>query len=85
MYSKMENMKTSLILDDNLFKAAQREAVRTGQAISELISRWARVGKAHLEKEHRRRKKRSFAPVDLGGDARIDLTSRRDWMDQIEE
>ena len=36
-------MKTSLTIEDSLFKAAKKEADRLGKTVSEMISLWARV------------------------------------------
>lgn len=75
-------MKTSLNLDDNLFRAAQREALKTGKTMSELINHWASFGRKCLIDAPKKQK--SFSPINLGGPTKIDLTSRRDWMDQLD-
>jgi len=76
-------MKTSLIIEDSLFKAAKREAEKMGKTISETISLWARVGRETLLK--RKKIQTSLKTVNLGGPAKIDLSSRRDWMDELEK
>ncbi|MBK5290435.1 MAG: hypothetical protein JJE04_01910 [Acidobacteriia bacterium] len=76
-------MKTSLVIDDSLFRAAKAEAERTGKTISETISAWASAGRRSL-KEEKRKKKRVLPVLDLG-QPRIDLTSRRDWLDLLDD
>lgn len=76
-------MKTSLVLDDRLFRAARQEAQRNGKTLSETISHWARVGWEALRRE-RTTRRTTFHAVDLGGAAAIDLHSRRDWMDTLD-
>ncbi|MBI4366061.1 MAG: hypothetical protein HY543_04500 [Deltaproteobacteria bacterium] len=76
-------MKTSLILDDRVFQAAKRESQRSGRSLSALISDWARIGLETL-KHTAKRKHRQLKTVDLGGPARLDLNSRRDWMDTLD-
>lgn len=76
-------MKTSLNLNDDVFEAAKREALRTGRTISEIVSEWARTGRDALKNKARRGKK--FQPVDLGGAAQIDLSSRRNWMEALDD
>ncbi len=76
-------MKTSLILEDSLFREAKKEAERERKTLSEVISHWARLGRDVLK-----RKKAGGRPalksVDLGGPASVDLNSRRDWIDTLE-
>ena len=74
-------MKTSLILEDRLFREARKEAQARGKTISETISHWARVGWETLKKGQKGR--RRLKAVDLGGPALVDLSSRRDWMDTL--
>ena len=76
-------MKTSLVIDDRLFREARREAHREGTTLSELISRWARIGWETLKKTHRA--KGEFKAANLGGPSKIDLRFRRDWMEALEE
>lgn len=77
-------MKTSLVLDNQLFQAAQKEAQESGTTLSETVSRWARAGREALTKK-KGRGTRKLKPANLGGSALIDLSSRRDWMDQLED
>lgn len=77
-------MKTSLNINDHIYKTAQREAQNQSSTISEIISFWAQVGLDFIKKQ-RARKKLVFKPVDLGGPAEIDLNSRRDWMDLLDK
>ena len=79
----MENMKTSLTIEDSLFKAAQQESQRKNQTLSQTISYWARVGREAL-KLKKKSAPRRFKAVDLGGTARIELSSRRHWMDTLD-
>lgn len=44
-------MKTSLVIDDQLFRTARAEAVRQGKTISELLSYWARIGWETLRRQ----------------------------------
>ncbi|MBI2339406.1 MAG: hypothetical protein HYU99_03415 [Deltaproteobacteria bacterium] len=75
-------MKTTLMIDNFLFKEARKEAVKTGRSLSETISLWARAGHAAMS----RGKKRPpvLKTVDLGGPAAIDINSRRNWMDALD-
>ncbi|MBI2347002.1 MAG: hypothetical protein HYV03_09060 [Deltaproteobacteria bacterium] len=75
-------MKTSLTIDDRVFRAAKKEAARHGRTIGELISEWARLGLEYLLRVERSRK-RQLKCVHLGGPAAIDLSSRRDWMETL--
>jgi hypothetical protein len=53
--------------------------------MSELISYWARLGWENLQKKKQAPKsKKTFKPLDLGGPCNIDLSSRRDWLDQLD-
>lgn len=77
-------MKTSLNIEDSLFQAARKEAQKAGKTLSEMISAWARIGRETLARQKKVRA-RSIKAIDLGGPAAIDLNSRRDWMDALEE
>ena len=79
-------MKTSLSIEDRLFKLAQQEAQKTRSTLSSVLSHWARVGLETINKKQKEQKQQSpkFKPVDLGGPAQIDLRSRRDWMDSLD-
>ncbi len=76
-------MKTSLVIEDSLFKAAQKEAQKTGGNISETISYWARMGREFLVKK-KKRSSLKFKPVDLKKPAQVDINCRRDWMDILD-
>jgi len=75
-------MKTSLNIEDSLFKEAQKEAQKNRKTLSETISYWARIGRDTLRKSKKEGQRR-LKSVDLGGAARVDLNSRRDWMDKL--
>jgi hypothetical protein len=77
-------MRTSLNIEDRLMEAAKREAEKNKQTISETITRWARYGYEALRKQNRQKVPR-LRTVDLGGPAKVDLNSRRDWLDQLDE
>jgi hypothetical protein len=77
-------MRTSLNIEDRLMEAAKREAEKNKQTISETITRWARYGYEALRKQKHQKTPR-LRTVDLGGPAKIDLNSRRDWLDQLDE
>jgi len=74
-------MKTSLIIDDSLFKEAKREAERENKTLSETISYWARVGRNYLKKSKKSPKKLKTVNV---GRPLISLKSRREWMDILD-
>lgn len=76
-------MKTSLNIEDSIFKAARREAERLGKTVSEVVSYWARVGRETLTKRGRQQL-RKVPAVDLGGPASVNLNARRDWMESLE-
>lgn len=76
-------MKTSLNIDDAVFKAAQRETLKNKRTLSEIISEWARLGRYAVLK--RKNKPSKIKTVNLGGPARFDLNSRRNWMDFLDE
>ena len=75
-------MKTSLNIDDALFKAAQNAAIRGNISVSQVISRWARTGFTQLNSK--KKKPSSLKTVDLGGSSLIDINSRRNWMDLLD-
>ena len=83
MYSIMWNMKTSLVLDDHLYQEAQRVAREKGKTLSETISEWARLGRK-VALEQQRKSRGVYQPVDLG-EPLLDIGSRRDWMDMLDE
>lgn len=76
-------MKTSLILEDSLFREAQKEARRCKRTLSEVISDWARAGRETL-KRRAKAVRPTLKSVDLGGPASVDVNCRRDWMDLLE-
>jgi hypothetical protein len=75
-------LKTSLVIDEALYQAAKREALRIKTSISTVISLWARQGRDKMRKE---KKNNRFEPVDLGGRSSIDLSRRKDWLEYIED
>lgn len=77
-------MKTSLIIDDTLFKAAQKDALKKKTTLSSVINDWARLGRAAFQKSRKSVLKRVVA-VDLGGPASLDVNSRKQWMDLLDE
>ncbi|HEY8269586.1 MAG TPA: hypothetical protein VIG33_01755 [Pseudobdellovibrionaceae bacterium] len=76
-------MKTSLILDDKVFEEAKKEAQKSGRSISEIVSQWAVLGR-DLWRQKKGQKVKSFKPLDLGAE-RIDLTTRKEWMEDLED
>lgn len=76
-------MKTSLNIEESLFKAAAEEAEKRDKTLSEMISYWARVGWKTLRAQEARRPTK-IKPVHLGGPAIVDLNCRRDWMDNLD-
>lgn len=77
-------MKTSLIIEDSLYQAAQKEAQKTGKTISDTLSHWARIGREALGQRKKNASPAKLHPVDLGGPPSIDLNCRRDWMDALD-
>ncbi len=75
-------MKTSLIIDDKVFQDAKKEATESGKTVSEVISLWARTGREEWAKR-KREKGKDFKPVNLG-EPQIDLSNRRNWMEELE-
>lgn len=76
-------MKTSLVIDDRVFQDARKEAAAAGKTISEVISDWARLGR--VEWLRRKREPSSdFKAMNLG-EAKVDLSSRRHWMEELED
>jgi hypothetical protein len=76
-------MKTSLVIEDRIFEEAKKEADRTGSTISEVISTWARLGR-DIWKEGEKRKAIQFKAADLG-EALLDISNRKHWMDDLDE
>lgn len=75
-------MKTSLNIEDRLFGLLQRESIRQKKTLGEILSEWARVGYEALGKQGKKGKRRLHG-VNLGGEARIDINSRKEWMDLL--
>ena len=73
-------MKTSLIINDYVFKEAQKESLESNSTLSEVISRWASEG-LKLFKQRSKVGVKKFKPVTVGK-VLIDINSR-DWMDQL--
>lgn len=76
-------MKTSLVIDDRVFEDAKREADKSGKTISEVISKWAQVGRDAFKQAHKNQLPKEFKAKDLGV-PQIDLSSRKDWMEELE-
>ncbi len=75
-------MKTSLIIDNRVYEDAKKESASTGQSLSEIINQWAILGR-DLWKTHKKRGS-AFKPIDLGRQ-KTDLSSRKDWMEALED
>jgi hypothetical protein len=78
-----EFMKTSLVLDDRVFEEAKREAHKTGRSISEIISQWAALGR-EVWRDKKNKSVKKFKALNLGPE-KIDLTSRKDWMEELDD
>jgi len=76
-------MKTSLVIEDSLFREAEKHAQREKKTLSEVISYWARLGRDLLRQQKKARGKK-LCSLDLGGPASIDINSRREWMDLLD-
>lgn len=76
-------MKTSLNIEDEIFNAARLESIKTGKTLSDVICLWARAGRKFFLT--RKKKRKDFCPVDLGDEAQIDLSSRKDWMEALDD
>lgn len=76
-------MKTSLIIDDRVFEDAKKEAGKSGKTISEVISKWAQVGREVDKQNRKKQRPKEFKAKDLGA-PQIDLSSRKDWMEELE-
>ncbi len=77
-------MKTSLNIEDSLFKAAQNEAHQSGKTLSETIGTWARVGRDFLSAKKKKPDISKLKTMDLGPPL-IDINCRREWMDALDE
>jgi len=77
-------MKTSLTLEDKVFKAAKKESVQSGKSISKIINQWAILGQSVWRKNLNKKKiSPSFKPMDLG-QQKLDLSSRKKWIAFLE-
>ena len=77
-------MKTSLIIDDKVFLDAKKEAAQSGLSISEVISKWALLGRDFWKKSVKNKPVKKFQPQKLG-QLKIDLTERSHWMDTLDD
>ena len=75
-------MKTSLIIDDRVYEDAKKESASTGRSLSEVISQWTALGRDLWKKQ--KRKASSFKPVNMG-EQKIDLSSRKEWMETLDD
>ena len=76
-------MKTSLVIDDRVFEEAKKEADKSGRTISEVISKWAQLGRETWKQNQKTQKVKEFKAKDLGI-PQVDLSSRKDWMEELE-
>lgn len=76
-------MKTSLVIDDRVFEDAKKEADKSGRTISEVISKWAQLGRETWKQSQKKQRAKEFKAKDLGA-PQIDLSSRKDWMEELE-
>lgn len=76
-------MKTSLVIDDRVFEEAKKEADKSGRTISEVISKWAQLGREVWKQNQKNQKMKEFKAKDLGV-PQVDLSSRKDWMEELE-
>ena len=78
-------MKTSLIIEDKVFKDAKKESAQSGQSVSMIISQWAALGRTAWKKRKQQKKALSpFKPVNLGKQ-KLNLSSRDIWLDTIDD
>jgi hypothetical protein len=75
-------MKTSLIIDDRVYEEAKKEAAATGKTLSEIVSLWSALGRDVWKKQQR--KTSHFKPISMG-EQKIDLSSRKEWMEDLED
>jgi len=76
-------MKTSLIIDDQVFKEAKKEALKSGKTVSELISLWAQFGRIIWKEKSTKSKSCKFEAIDLGI-MKMELSSRKNWMEDLD-
>lgn len=77
-------MKTSLNLEDSLYRAAQAEARRSGKSVSQTISEWARAGREFLLRDREKRKKPTLTAAENCGELILDVSSRKHWMEVLD-
>ena len=77
-------MKTSLVLAESLYKEAKRYALEHGLTLSEVISRWAELGRGVATAAQKSQVRKEFKPRSLGK-PKLDLTSREFWMEALED
>jgi len=75
-------MKTSLILDDKVYEDAKKESLKTGRSLSEIISQWTALGRDSWKKQ--KKNNSTFKPANLGNQ-KLDLTNRKEWMEQLDD
>lgn len=82
----MTSMKTSLIINDHLFREAQKVSLKEKRTVSDTINEWARAGYDLIRKKKRalRSHARRIPALNLGGPAQVDFNSRRQWMDELD-
>ncbi len=78
----MNMRKTSLLLDDGLYAAAEKEAKRTNASVGRVVSEWAKLGRKFSQSKET--KTTTYQTVDLGGPALLSLDSRTDWVDLLD-
>ena len=74
-------MKTSLNLDDRVFEDAKKESLKTGRAVSDIVSAWASLGR-DIWRQKNKQKSKTFKPLNLGQE-KVDITNRKDWMETL--
>lgn len=78
----MDMKKTSLLLDESLYQAAEKEAQKRNTSVGRVVSEWAKLGrKASIKAEV---KTRNYSTVNLGSPSLVSLDSRADWMDLLD-
>lgn len=76
-------MKTSLMIDDHLVRAAKSEAMKRHTSVSAVLTHWARIGR-EVEVKGRSKKASAFRGLHLGGPAKVDVNRRVHWMEMLE-
>lgn len=77
-------MKTSLVIDDYIYREARKKALQEKKTLSEILSLWARAGMEALKQKKRNIKASSLKRVNLGK-LLIDINSRNEWMDLLND